>query len=303
MLAGLVVLHDPARAERILVDAVDLSGQRQPVAEIEPSLQLGRRTLAAEEHLETPRHERELRLALRADDGLEVAPQRRVELPRLHLRHVHAYALQRLLEAGAHQAHRIVENAFVELLDAELLRHPREELVERVVRDGAAQLRVHLRVDRARTEEALDEPGRRAVGEPLELGHVERRLRPSCSSTSGCVSRVGRSNALSARSSRRSHALARASASAPSPVARCELRQRTQPLAIGGRVVERPRQRRQRPPPRPHAGRRPDRTPSALRPRTGSARAGCRRRLPPRARDKAARAGACRRCRRGSGRD
>ena len=37
---------------------------------------------------------------------------------------------------------------------------------------------------------------------------------PSCSRTSGCVIRVGRSNAPSARSSRRSHAFARASAPA-----------------------------------------------------------------------------------------
>ena len=40
----------------------------------------------------------------------------------------------------------------------------------------------------------------------------------------------------------------------------------------------------------------------ALRPRTGSARAGCRRRSPPRARGTAVRAGECTRCRRGSGR-
>src|SRR5436190_15940789 len=52
VLSGLVVLHDPPRAEWILVDAVDLPGEREAVAEVEPSLKLGRRALAAEEHLE-----------------------------------------------------------------------------------------------------------------------------------------------------------------------------------------------------------------------------------------------------------
>ena len=253
VLAGLVVLHDPARAERILVDAVDLPGEREPVAEVEAALQLGRRALAAEEHLEAPRHERELRLALDADDRLEIAPQRRVELARLHLRHVHAHALQRLVEARAHQAHRVVDDALVEPLDAELLRQAREELVERVVRDGAAQLRVDLRVDRARAEEPLDEPRRRAVGEPLELGDVERRLRlellehERMRQPRRAVERLER--ALEpplprVRARERVGAVA---------VARCKLRERAQPLAIGGRVVERPRERRQRPPPRPEA--------------------------------------------------
>ena len=115
-----------------------------------PALQLGRRALAAEQHLEAARHERQLRLALRADDRLEVAPERLVELARLHLGHVHAHALQRLVEARAHQPHGVFDDALVELLDAELLRQAREELVERVVRDRAAQLRVDLGVDRAR---------------------------------------------------------------------------------------------------------------------------------------------------------
>ena len=53
VLARLVVLHDPARAERVDVDAVDLPRQREPVAEVEAALQLLRRPLAAEQRPRT----------------------------------------------------------------------------------------------------------------------------------------------------------------------------------------------------------------------------------------------------------
>src|SRR5262245_2690529 len=175
VLARLVVLDDPARSERVLVDAVDLPGEGDTVAEVEPALELGRCALAAEQHLEPARDERQLRLALDAHHGLEIAPERRVELTRLHLGHVHAHALHGLVEAGAHQPHRFLDHAVVETLDPELLRQAREELVQSAVRDGSAQLRIDLRVDRARIEQALDEPGRRAVGKAFELGDVERR--------------------------------------------------------------------------------------------------------------------------------
>ena len=138
MLPRLVILHDAARAEGVDVDAVDLPGEREPVAQIEASLELGCRALAAEQDFETARHERQLRLALCAHDGLEIAPQPLVELAGLHLRHVHAHSLHCLVEARAHQPHRVFDDPLVELLDAELLRQSREELVERVVRDGAA---------------------------------------------------------------------------------------------------------------------------------------------------------------------
>src|SRR5207237_1156611 len=55
----------------------------------------------------------------------------------------------------------------------ELLRQAGVELVERLVRDLAAQHRVGLGVDRLRVDDALEEPGRRAVGEALELGRRE----------------------------------------------------------------------------------------------------------------------------------
>src|SRR5262249_2260889 len=47
-LTGLVVLHHPPGAERVDVDPVDLSGERQASSELEATLQLGRCPLAAE---------------------------------------------------------------------------------------------------------------------------------------------------------------------------------------------------------------------------------------------------------------
>ena len=55
----------------------------------------------------------------------------------------------------------------------ELLRQPAVERVQRLVRDAAAQHRVGLGVDRLRGDHALEEPRRRAVDEPLELGGRE----------------------------------------------------------------------------------------------------------------------------------
>ena len=177
MLARLVVLHDPAGAERVDVDPVDLPGERQPGRELETALQLRRRPLVPERDLEPARHEREAGLALLLDDRLEVAPQRLVELAQLHLGELHPHAADRLVEALPHQPLRVVDVARLELLDAELRRHAREEAVQRRVRHRAALHRVGLGVDRPRGEEALDEPGGGAVGEALELGHRERGAR------------------------------------------------------------------------------------------------------------------------------
>src|SRR5581483_2999460 len=149
--------------------------------------------------------------------------------------------------------HRIVDDALLEPLDAELLRESREELVERVVRDRAAQLRIHLRVDRARREMALDEPGRGAVGEALELRDVEGRLRLELLEHEWmrhprrALERSERAlepplPRVRTRESRRS-----------AGVPRCEPGERAQPLALGGRVVDRPRERGERPPPGPAA--------------------------------------------------
>ena len=76
-----------------------------------------------------------------------------------------------------HPAHGLLDTRRLDAVGPDLLRQPCEESVERGVRDGAAQLRVDLRVDVARIEEALDEPGLRAVCEALELGDGKRRSR------------------------------------------------------------------------------------------------------------------------------
>src|SRR5919109_1464227 len=83
-LSRLVVLDDPAGAERIHVDPVDLSGQREAV-EIEAALELGRRPLRAERDLEFARDERRLRCRLGADEVLEVALESAHELAALEI--------------------------------------------------------------------------------------------------------------------------------------------------------------------------------------------------------------------------
>ena len=168
------------------------------------------------------------------------------------------------------------------------------------MRDAAALHRIRLGIDRPRVEEALDEPGRRAVGEALELGHREGRREQSCSSTSGCVRRVGRRKQRGAlepplpavgageRIGRRGIAAA-SSASARN-------RSRSVGASSSGHVsAESGRRRVQR------------RTSSASNSdwtscQNGSPRAGCHRRPPPRARDRAAAKRAYTPCRRGSDR-
>src|SRR2546429_440493 len=82
--ARLVVLHDPARAERVDVDPVDLAAQEEPVAEREPALQLRCGALEPEAELEPARHELQRRPRLVADKTLEVAPEALLALGRLH---------------------------------------------------------------------------------------------------------------------------------------------------------------------------------------------------------------------------
>ena len=151
-LARLVVLHDPARAERVEVDAVDLAGEREAVAELEPALELGAERSRAERDLEAARHERQRRRGLGADEvprgrarasarargRWSSVSSRRTPLAIASSRHSRRNASASSSRLGVHA------------LDAELLREAREELVQRLVRDRAAQPRVDLRVDRAR---------------------------------------------------------------------------------------------------------------------------------------------------------
>src|SRR5947209_7425825 len=253
VLARLVVLHDSACAERIDVDAVDLPGERDPVAEAEAALQFRCRAFAAECDLEPPRHELSLAAGLLVHERLEVAPERLIELARLHLGHLHPHAAECLAEARAHQSHGVVLDTLVEFLDAELLREAREELEQRAVGDGAAQLRIDLGVDRLRIDEPVDEPCRRAVGEALELGDVERparaelleheRVHESRRPPVGADCSVELAIPAVRAGERRSLVA----------VARRQLGERAEALALRRRVLERPRERRERPPARPAA--------------------------------------------------
>src|SRR5205823_13649334 len=84
LLARLVVLDDPARAERIDVDPVDLPREEE-AAEVEAALQLRRRAFRAERDLEPARNQPCLGLDLRTDELLEIAPEPLLELVTLQV--------------------------------------------------------------------------------------------------------------------------------------------------------------------------------------------------------------------------
>src|SRR5581483_4949956 len=103
--ARLVVLHDPARAERVDVDAVDLPAQVQAFAEVQPPLELGRRAIGAEADLEAAWHEPERRGCLVAHEALQVAPEALLELGGLKVGELEAHAAaQRIVEAASQEA-------------------------------------------------------------------------------------------------------------------------------------------------------------------------------------------------------
>ena len=180
LLAGLVVPDDPARGERIEVDAVDLPGEQERV-EVEAALELGRRALRAERDLEPARDERQLATrprrgrappgrarasgAARCAGGrsARAASRRRLRSPRRGTR-AGTRAPRRAVPAGTCSA-------------PSRFGRPGEELEERLVRDRAAHARVDLGVHRLRVEHPLDEPDRRAARERLQLGDAEHRAR------------------------------------------------------------------------------------------------------------------------------
>ena len=177
-LAALVVLDDAARGERVEVDAVDLPAHGE-AAEVEPRLEPGCGALAAERDLEPPRHERHLGPCLPAYELAEVAEQALLELEPLDVGELDAARLagHRLADALLEERERLVEALGLDAVGADVLRQPREELEESLVRHLAAQAGVDARVDRPWIDDALDEPHRGAVGEELELGDAERRPR------------------------------------------------------------------------------------------------------------------------------
>ena len=103
--ARLVVLHDPARAVRIDVDAVDLAAQVEIVAEAQTALQLRRGAIGAERHLEAARDELQRRGGLVANESLEVAEEALVELGLLQVGEVEPNAAaQRVVQAAPQEA-------------------------------------------------------------------------------------------------------------------------------------------------------------------------------------------------------
>src|SRR5581483_10501558 len=118
-LAGLVVPDDPARRERVDVDAVDLPGDGEP-AEVEAA---AGRALGAERDLEVARDERQLRLRLGLDELAQVAAQSEVELAALELREVDPDAAgERLVDARVEEAERVREVLRGDALRADRLR-------------------------------------------------------------------------------------------------------------------------------------------------------------------------------------
>src|SRR5881227_2170819 len=246
-LARLVVLDDPAGAEGVEIDPVDLSRERER-AEIETALELLGRALRAERNLEPPRHQLQLRGGLVAEESLEVAEQPLLKLSPLQVGQLHPDARHRLGEALAHELERVVELFGPELFDAEPLRDTGEELVQGTMSDLAAEARVDDLVDRARPDQPVDEPDRRAVGEGLQLGDAEARLRPELLEDER-VSQAGRSLEGPQRT-----------VEPPLPAVRLrqraaralvESRQRSdcaQSFALGRRLLDRPGERGERPP-------------------------------------------------------
>src|SRR5262249_20644498 len=104
VLAGLVVLHDPASAERVDVGPVDLSGGSQPRPELKAALEPRRSPFVPEADSEAARNKRQAGFAPLLYDRLEVSPQRLVELAQLHLRELHPHAAESVVQALPHQS-------------------------------------------------------------------------------------------------------------------------------------------------------------------------------------------------------
>ena len=142
-LAGLVVEHHPARAERVAVDPVDLPGDRE-AAQVEAALKLRRRALGAERDLEAVRDERRGRLGLVPDELLQVAGEPGLELAPLQVRQVEPHVrLDRVAQALAQELERLREGLGLDALGAGLLRQALEEAMQRLVRDRPAEANVH----------------------------------------------------------------------------------------------------------------------------------------------------------------
>ena len=204
--------------------------------------------------LEAPRGECQLGVRLVVQEALEIAPEPLAQLGRLDIAELEPHSrAEGVVQALLEEAQPLLERLRDDPVGAELLRQPGVERVERLVGDRPAQHRVGLGVDRLRADHALEQPGRRAVDETLELGRSERG--PAAE-----VLEHGRVSKLDVAVERVPR-----TPKAPRPVVRVgeresevpaglgvgrEPRERPQPLPLGRCGLDRPRELRERPPPR-----------------------------------------------------
>ena len=247
-LARLVVDHDPARAERIDVDAVDLPGERHP-AEVDPALQLLRRALRAERDLEPPGHERQRLLRLGADERLEVAP---AASGRARGAACRSCPCARRASASSRQARmkRTASSTRSASTRSEpsSFGSPEKKRFSAVCATLPRSLgSTSASIDFGSRKRSTNHADEQSANRSSSVTPNESRA-PRDSSTSGCVSRVRRVNAparaveppLPAVRARERGRLGR--------LARVQPRDRTEALALGPGLLQRPRERGQRSP-------------------------------------------------------
>ena len=303
-LARLVVLNDPARAERVDVDPVDLprepeiarraagrAGAREPRARSRrrPRACAGR-TAPPEAASSRRKPSRSERIVCRSSASCSSVRSSLTPDSRASSRQRCAECDRGLEVLGRHA------------LGVQLARKRCVEAIQRRVQHLTAQHRIRLGVDLLRVDHALDEPRGRAVREALELRRREDRLRRERPESGAAPQRVV------PRSKRRARDRAdETSRSRP----RAHRRLRRRPLRDGRERADAlarsaPTRAATSEPTAAVAGSRaarpPGRTALGRPPRTGSAHAEHPRRRPPRARARAVVTRACTSCRRDSGR-
>src|SRR2546421_11382530 len=152
MLARLVVLDDSAGAERLDVDAIDLSREGHAWGKLEAALELGCRPLGSEQHLEAARDERHVRDRLLADERLEISPETVPKLTLLKVGELEAHALHRVVQATPQESDRVLDAIRFDPIRAELFRQPGVEAEEHLMGDRPTQACIDARVDALRID-------------------------------------------------------------------------------------------------------------------------------------------------------
>ena len=212
--AGLVVLHDAARAERLDVDAVDLPRERQALAEVEAA---EGRALIAERHLVAARDERQLVTTPRCERTPRGRATASGRAPAAGSRSAPCARLRRpCRDSGGGTAARGRAPTRRAVRSPSSFGMPLKNLCSALCATeprsfGSTSASIVRGSSRRSTNHADEQSEKRSSSVTLKLDRSPRN-----SSTSGWRSAVGRSNAASARSSRRSQPFACASAPASS---------------------------------------------------------------------------------------